>query len=582
MNTFASVSMLETDKPIRKASPDLDPHIEMYKLYLTSEEAVEIHISNLTHPSSAIEVYDVHGTKLSEARFAPGGSIILPFFPDEDGFYYIKLTIGPDPDPQHACQLHVDKYVRLSGTIESDRVFTAKGGPYLIGPEDTTILAGVRVSFEAGTSINVRCQHKLIVEDSGSIAFNGEADNPVVIIGAIDNGSSHRWSQLVLSPSAQTSFTHILVQYDNDEDGVDFLASSSPFADGATSLEQFQADIAKTSYLERAVVVPPSSRLAFIKTWFQQSSPYRFSLFGDLLPFELYFGIDVATFAHWEAETKRIDEQRSQAGDVNYWDFVNGNFTADLLEATHLFANNQQSPELRIQRLIDFLLLAQSWRKKHGYFKWYDLIDPFNEHDDEFFKTFEEMSSAFWLAHNTSIIYWDTIARDLGIWQKESFFERQFINSVIVRLHFAADLPFSLTGYGNNIPPVGFLGISIHYGPLRYPEQYPAPGPEFDVNYGPLSIAEYLKFILESLVKGQTNPVYTWWIPTQADKDLFQILDEKGISLESPPEDWDREFVQPAQKTLEEIRAHYLGHLTLEHSRSAKGYLQTESALSTT
>lgn len=36
MNTFASVSMLETDKPIRKASPDLDPHIEMYKLYLTS------------------------------------------------------------------------------------------------------------------------------------------------------------------------------------------------------------------------------------------------------------------------------------------------------------------------------------------------------------------------------------------------------------------------------------------------------------------------------------------------------------------------------------------------------------------
>ncbi|MGN7470685.1 hypothetical protein [Brevibacillus sp. SAFN-007a] len=582
MNSFASVSMLETDKPIRKASPDRDPHSEMYKLFLTSQEAVEIHISNLTHPASAIEVYDRHGTKLSEGRFASGGSIILPFFPYEDGFYYLKLTLGPDSDPQHACQLHVDKYVRLSGRIESDCVLTAQNGPYLVGPDDVTIPAGVRVSFEVGASINVRCQRKIIVQDGGAISFNGEADKPVVIIGAIDNGTAHRWSQLVPSPLAHISFTHILVQYDNDEDGVDFLASSSPFAAGAISLEQFQADIAKTNALERALLVLPSARLAFIQTWFQQSSPYRFSLFGDLLPFELYFGIDVTTFAHWETETKRVDEQRSQAGDVNYWDFVNGNFTADLLEATHLFANNRQSPEPRLQRLIDFLLLAQSWRKKHGYFKWYDLIDPFNEHDDEFFKTFEEMSSAFWLAHNTSIIYWDTIARDLGIWHKESFFERQFINSVIVRLHFAADLPFSLPGYGNNIPPVGFLGLSIHYGPLRYPEQYPAPEPESAVNYGSLSTAEYLKFIVESLVKGQTNPVYTWWIPTQADKDLFHLLDEKGISLASPPEEWDREFVQPAQKTLEEIRAYYLGPLTQEPGRSAQAYVRTPSALGTT
>ncbi|MED2255077.1 hypothetical protein ABEO98_25050 [Brevibacillus parabrevis] len=581
MNTLANVSMLETDKPIRKASPDIDPHIEMYKLFLTSKEAIEIHISNVTHPSSGIEVYDMHGTKLCEVRYTPGGSLILPFFPPEDGFYYIKLTIGPDPDPQHSCQLHVDKYVRLCGTMEDDREFTAAGGPYMIGPTDVTIPAGVCVSFEAGASINVRCQHKIIVEDYGSIAFNGQKDTPVIIIGAIDNGTAHHWGQLVLSSQAKSSFTHILVQYDNDEDGVDFLASSSPFVARSTSIEQFQADIAKTSYLERAIVVPPSSRLAFIKTWFQQSSPYRFHLLGDLLPFELYFGIDVTTFAHWETETKRVNEHRSQAGDVNYWDFVNGNFTADLLEATHLFSNNQQSSEPRIQRLIDFLLLAQSWRQKHGYFKWYDLIDPFSEHDQEFFKTFEEMSSSFWLAHNTSIIYWDTIARDLGIWQKEDFFEQQFINSVIVRLHFAADLPFSLTGYGNNIPPVGFLGISIHYGPFRYPEQYPAPGPEFDVNYGQLSTAEYLKFMLESLLKGQTNPVYTWWIPTQADRDLFHILNEKGISLESPPEDWDREFIQPAQKTLDEIRAHYLGHFQLEHVRSSTAYVQAQQVLAT-
>lgn len=80
MNTLANVSMLETDKPIRKASPDIDPHIEMYKLFLTSKEAIEIHISNVTHPSSGIEVYDMHGTKLCEVRYTPGGSLILPFF----------------------------------------------------------------------------------------------------------------------------------------------------------------------------------------------------------------------------------------------------------------------------------------------------------------------------------------------------------------------------------------------------------------------------------------------------------------------------------------------------------------------
>ncbi|EJL26875.1 hypothetical protein [Brevibacillus sp. BC25] len=557
MTVSSYTSILETDKRIRKASPNLEPKVEMYKLFLASTDAIEIHMNNLTHPLTTIRIYDIHRTKLAEAEYSPNAPIILPFFPEEDGLYYVQLTIGPDPDPQHTYQLHVDKYKRLSGIINQSEEFPAENGPYMIGPEDVILAAGTSISFEAGTSINVRCQNKIVVQNGASISFRGESDKPIVVIGAIDDATAHRWNQLVLSPLAEATFQHIIVQYDNDEDGVDFLTSAAPFVAIASSVEEFESTVAKTNYVERAAVVSPSSRLDFIKSWFQQSSPYRFHIFGDLLP-ELYFGIDVTTFARWETDTKRINEERVEAGEINYWDFVNGNFTADLIEATYLFANNESSPELRIQRLIDFLIIAQKWRRKHGCFSLFDMLDPFHDYDEEFYKTFEQMSSSFWLAHNTSIIHWDTLSRELGIWQKESFFERQFINSVMIRLHFAADLPFSLPGYGNNIPPVGFLGISIHFGPFRYPEDYPAPEPEFDVNYGELSTATYVKFMFESFLNGKTNPVYTWWIPTQADKELFRTLQEKGISLDSPPEDWDREFVQPARKTLEEIRAFYL------------------------
>ncbi len=102
--------------------------------------------------------------------------------------------------------------------------------------------------------------------------------------------------------------------------------------------------------------------------------------------------------------------------------------------------------------------------------------------------------------------------------------------------------------------------MSIYRGPLRYPSEYPAPEPDRDVDYGSLSVASYLKFLFASLIKGQTNPIYTWWLPTQADQQLYRLLDEKGLSLDSPPEDWDREFIQPSQKTLEEIQNYYLSY----------------------
>ncbi|MGD8190489.1 hypothetical protein ACQCN2_10935 [Brevibacillus ginsengisoli] len=428
----------------------------------------------------------------------------------------------------------------------------------MIGPEDLTIPSGSCVTVEAGSVINVRSRNKMIVQDAGSLYFNGEAEKPITIIGATGDSTKQQWNQLFVSSRAKSTLSHVIVQYDTDQNGIEFLTPASPYIAAASSTEKFTADLEETSYLKRASFLPPSTRLDYIKSWFQQASPYRFSFINDLMPFELYFGNDVFTFADWEVASMRVNEKRLQAGLMNYWDFVNGNFAADLLEAAHLLAGNQSSLDLRIQRLIDFLVLGQNWRQKHGCFKWYDLLNPFKDDEEEFFQTLEQMTTTFWLAHNSSIIYWDKKARDLGIWQKETRFEQQFINSVIIRVHFAADLPFTIPGFGNNIPPIGFLGISINHGPLRYPKMYPAPKPERDVNYGSLSLASYLKFVFEFLLKGQTNPIYTWWLPTQADKKLYRLLNEKGISLDSPPEDWDREFIQPSQKTLEEIQKYYL------------------------
>ncbi|WP_429843311.1 hypothetical protein [Brevibacillus sp. FIR094] len=229
MTVSSYTSILETDKRIRKASPNLEAKVEMYKLFLASTDAIEIHMSNLTHPLTTIRIYDIHRTKLTEAEYSPNAPIILPFFPEEDGLYYVQLTIGPDPDPQHIYQLHVDKYKRLSGIIHQSEEFTAENGPYMIGPEDVIIAAGTSISFEAGTSINVRCQNKIFVQNGASVSFRGESDKPVVVIGAIDDTTAHRWNQLVLSPLAEATFQHIIVQYDNDEDGVDFLISAAPF-----------------------------------------------------------------------------------------------------------------------------------------------------------------------------------------------------------------------------------------------------------------------------------------------------------------------------------------------------------------
>lgn len=558
MKERSQAAELQTATPITQASPNLEPREEWYKLWLTSSEAIEIHINNLTHPCSSLEIYDREGNQLKEAVYSPHTSIVLPFFPPGEGYYYIHLTIGPDPDPAHVYQLHIDKYTRLSGTINDSLLVKADQGPYLLGPEDLMIPAGCCVTVEAGAVINVRGPNKITVKDEGALYLTGEENNPITIIGATGDASQHQWDQLVLSPLAETGTLHTIIQYDNDDNGMDFLTPVAPLIAAASSVEEFRETKAEAAYINRANMIPPASRLAYLKTWFQQVSPYRFSFLGDLLPFELYFGIDVTTFADWEMDSTRVNEKRMEAGQINYWDFVNGNFATDLMEAAHLFANKQSSPELRIQRLIDFLSLGQGWRQKHGYFKWYDLLNPFNNEEEEFYQTFEQMASTFWLAHNTSIIYWDKIARDLGLWQKENEFEQQFINSVIIRVHFAADLPITIPGYGNNIPPIGFLGITINVGPFRYPKQYPAPEPEQDVNCGSLSTASYLKFLFETLIKGQTNPVYTWWLPTQADKQLYRMMNEKGVSFDSPPEDWDREFIQPSQKTLEEIQQFYL------------------------
>ncbi|MGD8190488.1 hypothetical protein ACQCN2_10930 [Brevibacillus ginsengisoli] len=113
----------------QKSSPNLEPKEESYKIWLTSSEAIEIHINNLTHPSSNIEIFDSHGTKLAKSIFTPNSPIVLPFFPMKYGLYLIKLTVGPDPDPKNVYQLHIDKYTRLSGTITGSCFLTAQKGP---------------------------------------------------------------------------------------------------------------------------------------------------------------------------------------------------------------------------------------------------------------------------------------------------------------------------------------------------------------------------------------------------------------------------------------------------------------------
>lgn len=558
-NILSLATPLLTERRISKATPSENPHDEWYKITLTAADAIEIHINNLTHPSSCVEVYDQYGTRLERSAFTAGSPLIMRFFPSREGCYFIKLTIGPDPDPTHLCQLFVDKYTRLSGTVSGSLRLSADTGPYLLGPDDVIISAGCSVTVEAGTTLNVRGNRKIVVRDSGTLSLCGEATRPITIIGATGDPANHRWDQLEASTQAVTFSAHLIIQYDNDANGADFPASPAPFVAAASSLQEFTSTIEEAMLIKRAGIIPPPVRLDYIKTWFQQVSPYHFSFLEEILPFELYFGNDVTTFADWEIDSLRVSHERYESGHINYWDFVNGNFTSDLAEAAQLFASQLTSPEPRIQRLIDFLALGQNFRQTHGTFRLYDLINPFNdEEDEEFQRTFERMASAFWYAHNTSIVYWDKMARELGLWDKEDELEQQFINSVIIRVHFAADLPFTIPGYGNNIPPVGFLGIVINHGPFRYPKEYPIPEPEHEVNYGTLSTAAYLKFFFETLVKRKTNPLYTWWIPSQADDQLFRLLNEKGISIDSPPEDWDREFIQPSQKTLEEIQHYYL------------------------
>lgn len=549
---------LQTQTRITKPSPNLESHDEWYQIELTSTDAIEIHINNLTHPASCVTVYDNFGTQCGQAMWTPGSPLILPFFPEDDGLYFIRLTEGPDTDPDHVYQLFVDKYTRLSGTMINASPLSAHNGPYLLGPDDVVILPGQSLTVEAGATINVRGSSRIVVQDSGALYLCGEATNPITIIGAIGDPAKHTWNQLSASPQAVTVLSHLIVQYDNDENGAEFLTTPTPFLALASSLREFTATTEEATLCKRASIVPPAARLAYIKSWFKQASPYHFSFFGELLPIELYFGNDVTTFADWEIESLRVSHERFEQGHTNYWDFVNGNFTTDLVEAAHLFANKESSPEPRIQRMIDFLTICQNWRQTHGCFKWYDLINPFHKAGDEFEKTFEELAPVFWRAHNTSIVYWDKLARELGIWKRENLLEQQFINSVIIRVHFAGDLPFAIPGYGNNIPPIGFVGISINHGPLSYPKVYPIPAPEHDVNYGTLSVANYLKFFFDTLLNKKTNSIYTWWIPSQADQELYALLQEKGISVDSPPEDWDREFIQPSQKTLEEIHHYYL------------------------
>ncbi|MGZ6525360.1 MAG: hypothetical protein ACXVDB_09695, partial [Tumebacillaceae bacterium] len=167
-----------------------------------------------------------------------------------------------------------------------------------------------------------------------------------------------------------------------------------------------------------------------------------------------------------------------------------------------------------------------------------------------------------WLSHNTSIIYWDKRARERDVWQAEALTEAHFVNGVIIRLDFSADMPFSVPPFGTNTPPIGLIGFLLHRGPFKYPVQYPAPIPpkppsdllDYEDETTLQLVMAYLKYMLQN----GTSSVFTWWLPTPSDREINSLLQQKGLTLASTPEDWKREILDPAWKSVEQLEAKYL------------------------
>ncbi|WP_248565518.1 hypothetical protein [Paenibacillus sp. L3-i20] len=322
-----------------------------------------------------------------------------------------------------------------------------------------------------------------------------------------------------------------------------------------------------------ATTIIPSDRDDAMKQWYMEVSPYKMKVatkveytgvwYRPILftnKKDMYHGMDVELFTSWEIESNRISDTRYNIGTINYWEWVNAGFTYDTQRAKTLADNNQTSNQINIQRLIDYRKTGKVYLKKYGRLSLGQLANPFdNVTAAKFYSHVRTMSASFWKSHNTSIVYWDDSARRYGYYGSEDPVKQTFIDGVIIRVEFTSDLPFSIPTFGNNVPPVGLIGVFLNSGPFKYPTVYPAPAPSSStIDYGNGATAEIIRAYMEFLLNEGTNPVFTWWIPGSADDEARAFLQSKGLTIDSPREDWKLQFVDPAAKTIEAIKKKYL------------------------
>lgn len=538
---------------------------DWYRLELQAGEAIEFDLFDIPEGTEyAVQLVDGDGRFLADGWPVGERVRIGSYAAKRAGSYFLCVYSLYGSDARRSYSLHVDKYRSLEGEIAGEVTLTPEDGPYRLGKAGLTLLPGAKLTLEAGTILNVRSGGQIHVLQGAMLQAAGEARLPIFVLGVPSDRPPRSW--LVVAESAQHPTVHLLHILEQQ----DLLPEQSPLHQASKEV------IIREGLYESATPtqVPPSQRPARIRDWYLAASPYRFTLIGGLEvtgdwhdPLRLkrrdvYFGMDVELFTEWEVESGRVTDERFESGEHNYWEFVNSGFLSDMEEASRVSAGLQATSHFRVRRFADYLACAKRWLNAHGVWKVGQLWHLFfnRSEESEWLAHLTELSELFWLSHNTSIVYWDDLARRNGLHAGEDVFEALFINGVIIRVDYTADLNFPVPVFGRNLPPVGLIGMLLHHGPFQYPSVYPAPKPQGDAEQVEVDTAAHLvRAYIQYILADRTNPVFTWWIPTGADAELRRRMREKGLTHDSPLEDWRRELVQPAWKTLLEIRQKYLG-----------------------
>lgn len=524
-----------------------------YTYFVQAGVAVEIELSDMPYGVQYdFALYDQAGNCVQETAQHLDRVRFASFVATQDEEIYIRVFSHHGCDPDQEFALHVDRYQCLQGTLTGRHRLLANEGPYrLVG--DVVITAGAVLEVEAGTILNVRSHNCLRVQAGGTLSLLGDAHRPIVILGATPSVGGGLWQRLLLEGiTARVNHQFVTIHYDH-------------------------AELLHPQAHRHLLNLLPSERPALIRDWYKAGSPYLARLLEGVErrgrwyePWmfrkrDFYFGMDVEMFAEWEVRSGRLCDHRFVQGEVNYWEFVNAGFVQDLLLARRCVEQDHPAPHHRIQHLMEYWQQGRSWRAKHGVLKSTQVLFALEDALDaqsELHEHLQEMSRLFWKSHNTSIIYWDQSARALGLYDQETQEERLFINGVIIRLHFTCDLPYQFLSFGNQMPPVGMIGLFLNHGPFKYPAVYPAPpappAPQGTLDYHEETMVALFKMYLRFLLQKGTNPVYTWWLPTPADREVQDLLATTGLTWDASPLDWKREVIDPALQTLHEIQAQYL------------------------